>query len=514
MPASSSNSCGDDRASFQALLLAVVVAGMVAGSSDKELHPKLPIIFHVSAATEGLDGGAPGTGGENGSATAPFRTLQAAQAAVRALTMPARCRSGVTVLIQPGIYSIVGAEDYSEQQQPLMFGPSDGGCGAHAPVVYRATQPGTVHIDGGVRVPSSAFKRVAGKSYLRAPLPAGIPASGGFNRGWARNCTDNTRAELFFASATGMALQPMVEARHPNTGPDGNCRWMRQGAVLNSTTFEAGQEQGMPINTSLWAGAHSLWVHGFWHYDWADTYERVVQLSPPGAVVIEGQASNDWTYTIDRAPHYGLSVGSRYYVTGALALLDAPGEYLISNSSVYLYPPTSSLHADAEVVISAASTLVVLNNTAHLHFVGLSMGVSRDRTVCIAGSTNISFTACNFSNAGGIAVLIDDSRVKIAGSHVWGSGCTGISMQNVGDITTLTPGQVELSSNKIYDFARVYRTVQPGIKWERVVGAQVRDNEISHAPHVGIIGARGNDNIFEGNYLHDLCRGTSDAGAF
>ena len=44
----------------------------------------------------------------------------------------------------------------------------------------------------------------------------------------------------------------------------------------------------------------------------------------------------------------------------------------------------------------------------------------------------------------------------------------------------------------IHDFARVFRTVQPGISWEHTVGALVRGNEISHAPHVGIIGAHGN----------------------
>jgi hypothetical protein len=307
----------------------------------------------------------------------------------------------------------------------------------------------------------------------------------------------------------------MVEARHPNIGPDGTCRWMRQGKVINSTTFEAGTEGGAPTNVSQWANAQGLWAHGFWHYDWADTYERVLSISPSSSIANETPA-NEWVYTIDRAPHYGLAAGSRYYVVGALELLDSPGEYMITNDSVYFYPPgaLSSLGSDDEVVLSAATNLVTMQSTSHVQFVGLSFGVVRDLAVNITGSTGVVFRNCSFANVGGTAVMIDNADVQIQDCHLWGIGCTAISIANVGNISNLRPGAVEIVSNRIHNFARVYRTVQPGVKWEGVVGAQVRDNEIFDAPHVGIIGARGNDNIFDGNYLHDLCGGASDAGAF
>lgn len=44
-------------------------------------------------------------------------------------------------------------------------------------------------------------------------------------------------------------------------------------------------------------------------------------------------------------------------------------------------------------------------------------------------------------------------------------------------------------------------------------------NEIFDAPHSGIMISPASDgvgvnHVFEGNYLHDLCRGTADAGGF
>lgn len=486
---------------------AAVVAVVAQNPAGLVLHSVAdspsPMVLHVAPPPIGADVDGPAAK-PDGSTSTPFRSLQAAQTAIRDLPRSARCR-GVTVTIHPGVYS---------HTEPLSMGSLDSGCSATAPIIYQAAaqQPNSVRIDGGVRVPSESFKPVAGKPFLQAILPSGVPASTGFNRGW-QNCTGCKRTELFFGSAE--SLQPMVEARHPNVGPDGTCRWMRQGKVINSTTFEAGTEGGAPTNVSQWASAQGLWAHGFWHYDWADTYERVLSISPSPSTM-SGATANDWSYTIDRAPHYGLAEGSRYYLVGALELLDSPGEYMITNDRVYFYPPVASspLGADDEVVLSAAANLITLESTSHVHFVGLSFGVVRDLAINVTGSSGIVFQNCSFANVGGTAVMIDNAGVQIRDCHMWGIGCTAISIANVGNISTLQPGAVDIVGNRIHNFARVFRTVQPGIKWEGVVGARIRDNEIFDAPHVGIIGARGNDNVFDGNFLHDLCGGASDAGAF
>ena len=44
-------------------------------------------------------------------------------------------------------------------------------------------------------------------------------------------------------------------------------------------------------------------------------------------------------------------------------------------------------------------------------------------------------------------------------------------------------------------------------------GNVVSYNEVYNSPHTAITGS-GNNWLFEGNYVHDVCRGTTDAGAF
>ena len=332
----------------------------------------------------------------------------------------------------------------------------DSGCSSAVPVLYRAVQQGTVRLDGGFTIPTSTFVAVPNKPYLVAPLPDGVPKSGGFNRGW-HNCSNTTRGELFYGVPTN--LQPGVEARHPNVGTDGNWRWMRQGKTFNSTAFGARQEGGLPIDPSKWATAESLktlWVHGFWHFDWTDTYERVLSITKPGTVV-HGRAkvTTEWTYTIDAVPAYGLSTGSRYYVVRSLTLLDAPNEYIVTNDSVYFYPPKTPSITDpgVEVVLSAASRLLTLNSTRYLTFEGIMFGVARDVAVSIANSTGVIFRNCSIANVGGDALVIDggatgNAGVKIDNTHMWGIGCTGISLKQIGNETSLTPGAVELTNSE------------------------------------------------------------------
>ena len=230
---------------------------------DKEIPSEkqvatAPVVMHVDATNgEGLQTS------RDGSEDAPFRTIRDAQAAVRALS--GSCRE-VTVLIHPGTYTAAAGGELVDG--PWLFGPEDGGC-LGAPIVYRAAQAGTVQIDGGVRVSAASFKPVPNAPYMVAPLPRGVPPNGPFQSGW-QNCTGTSRTELFFGKAG--QLQPMIEARHPDVGSDGNWRWMRQGATLNSTSFLAGTEGGSAVDPNMiakWASPASLrglYAHGFWKW--------------------------------------------------------------------------------------------------------------------------------------------------------------------------------------------------------------------------------------------------------
>lgn len=52
----------------------------------------------------------------------------------------------------------------------------------------------------------------------------------------------------------------------------------------------------------------------------------------------------------------------------------------------------------------------------------------------------------------------------------------------------------------------------PGVSFSGI-GIHVLKNDISNSPHQGISGG-GNENLFQYNYLHELCYEASDSGAF
>jgi len=61
----------------------------------------------------------------------------------------------------------------------------------------------------------------------------------------------------------------------------------------------------------------NLWVHGYWAYDWANSYERVESIDR-GARLIK-----------TAPPHglYGFRKGQRFYFLNVLEELDSPGEW-------------------------------------------------------------------------------------------------------------------------------------------------------------------------------------------
>lgn len=81
-----------------------------------------------------------------------------------------------------------------------------------------------------------------------------------------------------------------------------------------------------------------------------------------------------------------------------------------------------------------------------------------------------------------------------------------------GDRTTLTPGNITVQNCKIHDWALVSRSYEPGLGFGGC-GNRVIGNELWNAPHTALTGS-GNNYLFAHNHVHDVCRGTADAGAF
>lgn len=279
--------------------------------------------FHVSPG---------GDDAHAGTAEQPFATLSRAREAVRQ-RIDAGLQGDVTVLIHGGTYRI---------DEPLVFGPGDSGTEEHA-IVYAAAPGEDVRISGGREITGWTVQEDGTWS---ATLPD------------VRNGQWSFR-ELF---ADG---ERRPRARHPN---EGYFRVVQAGPdKRTSFTFEPEDLQ----DVDNVAGAELVFLH-----DWStsrvevarvDREKQMLEVADP----IGPAASH---YRIDHFESH-----PRYYLEGARAFLDKPGEWFLdTETGVVSYRPLPGESPETSPFIApVAGRLLVVRGEAdrpvkNLHFRGLT----------------------------------------------------------------------------------------------------------------------------------------------
>ncbi len=226
-------------------------------------------------------------GDDGASGTSPakaFATLQRARDAIGELKKTkAVLKDGVTVWIRSGRYYLDRGFELTSEDS----GTSE------SPIVYRAMPGEQVRIIGGREL--NGWKKVQDKVILdRLDPPRGVPygtaahgqvyqtdlraqgiddfgqlRSRGFGRG-----TSPAALELFFRD------KPMSLARWPNDSfvkiagfteakDDGHGR--KLGELSGGFNYEGDRPK-------RWKDTSDIWVHGYWAYDWANSYEHIASI--------------------------------------------------------------------------------------------------------------------------------------------------------------------------------------------------------------------------------------------
>ncbi|GBC94525.1 hypothetical protein HRbin16_00309 [bacterium HR16] len=421
----------------------------------------------------------------------PFATLERARDAIRDLKRQGRLpRGGVTVWLRGGTYF---------RQQPFALTVEDGGT-AESPIIYGAYRNEKVRIVGGKSV--NGWKPVTDETVLRRLPPEargkvvcvdlkahGIIDFGQMRRrGFGLSATIPAGLELFYNG------KPMPLARYPNEG------W------LKIATAPAGQQGGRftcdEPRLKRWAEAKDVWVHGYWTWDWADSYEKVASIDPDKGEIV----------TVEPHGVYGYTPGKRFRVLNLLEELDAPGEWYLDRDTgmLFFYPPDEG---KGEAMVSLTETpLATLQGVSHVKIQGVAFEVCRGTGVEVRGGSRVAIAGCNFRNVGTVGVIIEGgSEHKVVSCDFMDLGDGGVQVSG-GDRNTLTPCKHEVLNCLFARFNRWSRTYRPAVLVGGV-GVRVAHNLMYDSPHTAIL-LGGNDHLIEFNEIHHVCTETGDAGAF
>jgi hypothetical protein len=441
-------------------------------------------VFYVSADGSDEWSGTrpqPNAAGSDG----PFATLERAREAVRAREKG----SAATVYARGGRYALAAT---------FALTAEDGG-GPGAPVVYRAFDGEEVRLTGGR--PVSGFRGVednavrsrlspAAREHVRvADLRAqGITDYGEMtSRGFGRP-VHTAGLEVFFRD------RPMTLARYPNDG------WLH---IADTPDGQPGGKFTVEDDRlRRWSRADDVWVHGYWTYDWADTYEQVARLDPDSGLVVT------------EPPHgvYGYTKGQRFYFLNVLEELDSPGEWYLDRAAglLYFWPPEPLTDGDVEV--SSLPTLVTMTDVSYVTLRGFVLENCRADAVQIQGGSHNVVGGCVLRNTGNRAAVIQGgTHHAVAGCDIYDTGDGGVVLSG-GDRQTLTPAHLSAENNDIFRYSRWSRTYRPAVSVSGV-GNRAAHNRIHDAPHMGIAFG-GNDHVLEFNEVYDICKETGDVGAF
>ncbi len=409
----------------------------------------------------------------------PFATLERARDEIRKL----KPKKGALVELRQGLYPldkafVLKAEDSGTEEWP---------------VVYRACPGEEVRIIGGRAVHN--FRATDFRDTDRGKVVcADLGALGDFGE----VATPGNRFELFFND------KPMTLARWPNHGfvkikevreKDGHRIHGIQGSKIGKILYEGDRPE-------RWLDEDAIWFHGYWFWDWSDTYEKAASIRTEERLI---------TFT-EPYHRYGYRKGQRYYAMNLLAELDMPGEWYLHRKEgiLYFWPPESL--EEARCVVSVLPNLISMEGCSHVRFEKLILEVTRSTAVLLKGGRGNLIAGCTIRNTGGYGVQVDGGeRNGVVGCDIFLTGEGGIRLKG-GDRKTLTPGENFAENNRIYEFGRIYRTYRPAVMISGV-GNRIAHNLIHHGPH-NAIQLSGNDHIIEFNEIHHVCFETGDVGAF
>ncbi|MBY2944850.1 right-handed parallel beta-helix repeat-containing protein [Rhizobium leguminosarum] len=224
--------------------------------------------------------------------------------------------------------------------------------------------------------------------------------------------------------------------------------------------------------------------------------------------------------------------GSRYFLTGAAALLDAPGEWWYDRAKSQLdYFPTDRLPTGSTAVAGILPTFFRLDGADGMVISGLQFRDGDPRGSGKFGTDTRSFGAIRLDHSDGVRLLGNSIDNVGVGIHVSESKDVLIAGNVIGDVagngiyvgTTYgsfgKSDRARILSNHIHDIGRVYFETA-GIWFQAADSIRIAHNLVENTAQFGIAGGSlwgaqdaVHDAVIEHNVIRNANQQTADGGA-
>ncbi len=478
-----------------------------------------------------------------GTIDSPYASLERARDQVRYLKSENGDDTGATIFLRGGDYQLSETFELNEL---------DSGT-AKNPVVYRNYKDEQVRIIGGIKLGRDIFSKVTDEKILsmvsekardnlvQADLKAiGITDYGQFEQ-YGHVRVTPAPLELFYDG------EPMQVARYPNTG------FIRIGEVIDRGSVP--RESDYTNRGALfkytdsrhenWVGLEDVWLGGTFGNGWSDDNVNIEYIDP------ETKTVKLKTPTV-----YGVGSGRdyyHYYAYNILSELDMPGEYYLDREKgmLYFWPPCENQKADI-LLSMLEDPVIAIEGADHIKLEGFTVEAGRGIGIYLERANHNLIAGCTVRNVGTTGIFMgmgakqtfpylthndyegkpvsrrvghyqlhmyaDTGWERFAGSNntilscdIYNTGSGGV-MLGGGSKRKLIKGHSEVDNCKLYNFNRRNKFLTAGINVDGC-GNRVANCDISKSLFQAIY-VRGNEHLFEYNYIHEIAKDSDDTSAW